>query len=488
MNQSFRILIAAAVAILVNFGSEFAFADRGHGPRAEAKATSRYEVNFKGQPVAKLQQAARLFAGLGLDVAGVDFGDRTVELILTDDEARTLRAKFKLQPVLVQSEAESPDPRYLNPERVAQKLAELAARYPRFAKLHEIGRSVEGRPILALELSTPDPVLKPAVLFDGMHHAREIMTPEIVVDIAETLLQNASERRRIRPGHEGMDQLSRVRVWVVPQVNPDGNNIVWTMNPWWRKNAFRDRGQVTGVDLNRNYSFQWGKCRGSSDRPPSDTFRGPSASSEPETVAVTNLADRIRPIGYLSYHSFGEMVLAPFGCQGQFTSEHELLVRIGKQLAQALPTDNNRGTYSFGTSWQLLYPNDGTSKDHIFAQFGAPSFTIEVNTSFHPDYSLREPTLKKHREGWTLFIDQLMKNLLTVRVKDANGRPVRARVEFSGIVHKAGERVFTTDSTGVFFKVLPPGPTVVRITAAGGGRREVPVTMTGEPQVLEITF
>lgn len=479
------VAIQATILIMIHSSAALAHGARGYDG---APSRGRYVLDFSKQGVKGMRTAIHALSALGVDVSGVNYRQRTVEVILMENEVRALRDKYNLRPTLIATQPNTLDPRFLTPERVVEKMKELVVRYPRFARLHEIGRSVEGRAIFALELATPDPVLKPVVLFDGMHHAREIMTPEIVLDIADTLLQSAKEGRRVRIGHAAVDLLSRVRVWLVPQLNPDGNHIVWTSNTWWRKNARRERGDVAGVDLNRNYSFQWGKCNGSSGDPWSETFRGISPSSEPETVALTALVDQIRPIGYLSYHSFGELVLAPYGCKNQYTSEHELLTRIGQRLADALPTDDGRGKYAFGTSWQLLYPNDGTSKDHVFSRTGAPSFTIEVNTSFQPDYALREPTLKKHRLGWSLFIDSLLKNLLTVKVKDGNGRPVRARLEFSTIAHKAGERAFVTDEIGVFFKVLPPGASVLRVTDGNGRSREVPFTMSGDPQVIEVTM
>ncbi|MCM2282874.1 MAG: hypothetical protein NDI61_13625 [Bdellovibrionaceae bacterium] len=448
----------------------------------------RYKIDLQKQPSAKVRAVARGLSALGYDIAGIDFPNRSIEVILSEPQAERLRQKYRLHLMKMADSAVAPDSRYLSPEKVEAKLRELAARYPRFAQLHEIGRTTENRSILALEISTPDPVLKPTVLFDGMHHAREIMTPEIVVDIAESLLQSTQYGRRIRKGRAMLDWLSRVRVWVVPQVNPDGNHIVWTSDPWWRKNAWRESSEIAGIDLNRNYAFQWGSCQGSSDDPASGAFRGRRAASEPETQAIVKLAEKIRPIGYLTYHSHGEYVLAPYGCQNQFTAEHELLAQIGQPLAESLPRDQAPGHYAFGTGWQLLYPTDGTSKDYIYASFGAPSFTIEVNTDFQPDYAVREPTLRKHRVGWALFIDLLMKNLLTVRVKDANGRPLQARVEFSSITHKAGERVLTTDETGVLFKVLAPGQTLVRITDVAGRTRERALTMSGAPQFLDVTF
>ena len=72
-------------------------------------------------------------------------------------------------------------------------------------------------------------------------------------------------------------------------LNVDGNNIVWTTDNMWRKNARGQGNNVYGVDLNRNYSYAWNSCNGSSGSTSSETYRGASAASEPETQALMKL-------------------------------------------------------------------------------------------------------------------------------------------------------------------------------------------------------
>jgi len=413
-----------------------------------------------------------------------------VEIITNAQMVAMLKSRYGFEIQTISGAIpEQVDPRYLNPDEVIQKLRDLAARFPQQARLHEIGRSVLGRPILAIEISNPEPTLKPAILIDGMHHAREIMTPEVVTDIAETLLTSSRSRSADRRVRLLQDVMSRARIFLVPQLNPDGNQIVWEQNSWWRKNAMQSGKSLVGVDLNRNYDFQWGRCNGSSSQPSSDTYRGPSAASEPETRALMKLAELIRPIGYITYHSYGEMVIVPYGCQNQITGEQAWLDQIGRAVAKVLPRERGQGTYVYGTGWSLLYPTDGTSDDYIFARFGAPSFTIELGTSFQPDYSLRDRTVRAQRAGWMSFFSQLLQNLFTLRVETQSGKPIPlARIQFAQITHKYGERPFQTDSNGVFFKALAPGDYQLQVTLPGRQTQQVQVKMTGEPQTITVRF
>src|SRR5690606_31153250 len=118
---------------------------------------------------------------------------------------------------------------------------------------------------------------KPVVYFNAMHHAREVMTAEVALDIIKTLTEGASDNAEI------VGWLEKYRIVVLPQVNPDGNQIVHTTDNMWRKNAQGNTSSTWGVDLNRNYPAYFNHCDGSSGSKNSQTYRGTHAASEPET-------------------------------------------------------------------------------------------------------------------------------------------------------------------------------------------------------------
>lgn len=76
--------------------------------------------------------------------------------------------------------------------------------------------------------------------------------------------------------------LSRTQVYLAWDWNPDGWNYVFDVDNNWRKNRRPNPDGSLGVDLNRNYPFGWDLSCGGSEDPGSNTFRGPSAGSEPE--------------------------------------------------------------------------------------------------------------------------------------------------------------------------------------------------------------
>jgi hypothetical protein len=176
------------------------------------------------------------------------------------------------------------------------------------------------------------------------------------------------------------------------------------VNSWWRKNAHAYNNEVLGVDINRNYPYRWADCDGSSEDQTSDSYHGESGNSEPETQALVELAQSVRPTAYLSYHSYSELILYPYGCMGERTGENVLHENIARELSRLLPTDSNPNRfYEAGTAWDLLYGVDGDSMSYMYSEFGATSFSFEINQSFQPNYSLREPTVQKHRKAWSYF-------------------------------------------------------------------------------------
>jgi carboxypeptidase T len=447
----------------------------------------RYMINLGDASPLAVRKAMRFLKMREFDIAGVNYPARKIEVIVNDNEIRFLEMNLGVRGER-QAAALAPDQRYLNPDSLEKKMRALAAEFPNLSSLHEIGRTTEGRPILAIHLSRPSPTLKPTILIDGMHHAREVMTPEIAFDVAESLLRAATSHRISRNVRAtAQDVLERASVWVVPMINPDGNAMVWSGANMWRKNGAKVNGQKVGVDNNRNYSFQWGSCNGSSNSTRADDYRGPSAGSEPENQAMMRLGDKIRPIGHLSYHSYSELVLYPYGCDGQYTGENAALEAFGQKLARSLPRDSGGGFYKPGTPWDILYAVDGSSNDYFFAAYGAMTYTLEVNQDFQPSYELREPTLRKHRPAWLMFMNDMLENSATVRVVNGNGSPIRAQVEFAGLDKKFGERPLITNEQGILYKVLLPGKYKVRATGEDGQSSEAEFEMsTGGKNTLEI--
>jgi hypothetical protein len=400
----------------------------------------------------------------GFDVAGISVEEGTVDVIVDpkkDDftegspSFKGLRSLNILERKTISSDF-APDPEYKNPDEIGEILEKFAQDYPNLTRLESIGKTTQGRDIWALKITdNPDTreLDESTILFNGMHHAREIMTPEVVIDTAEYLLTNYGTDAQVTDWVDGTE------IWLVPMVNPDGNNKVWNGSSMWRKNV---GAEGYGVDINRNYPYMWNACNGSSGNRNSDTYRGPSPGSEPETQALMGLVARIQPVFDISYHSYSELVLYPYGCQGERTPTKEVVEGIGNTMAGLLETESGRGTYEPGTPWDILYGVDGGDIDWMYNAHHVIPYVIELNSrsaGFQPRYSLRQPTVEKMRKAWGLLMDRMSGSGVRGVIRDGSGRVnpnTQVRIESLGT--KSTDSVtWNVKDDGTYHIILIPG-------------------------------
>lgn len=377
------------------------------------------------------------------DVTGVNYQTNEIEAYVNQEELSRLvsqKANFKFS--FPDNLVGAPDDNYKNPSEIEDFLKDIHARYPDITELRSIGKTLEGRDILAIKISDNVRVdeTEPAILVNAMHHAREVMTPEITTDMISVLVSGYNNNPEITKW------VNETEIWVVPMFNLDGNNKMWDGNSMWRKNT-RDGH---GVDLNRNYPHGWNTCRGSSSNTGAQDYRGTAPASEPETQAMMNLVNFIKPVFNISYHSYSEIVIYPFGCKPLRTPAEEAVEAVGKEIGKKI-------NYKPGTAWELLYNADGGDIDWMYVNHQVIPFVIEVNSSwdgFHPNYKkMRDVTVERNRPGWMHLFSRL------------NGPSLQGVVntrDFNVIkIAKAGEakafQAYKINPDGSFVVILQPG-------------------------------
>jgi protein MpaA len=153
-----------------------------------------------------------------------------------------------------------------------------------------LGRSLQGRPILAFEVGDPNAARRELVV--GCIHGNE----KAGIAIA---------RRLERASPIGLD------LWVVPSLNPDGA-------------AARTRGNARGVDLNRNFPWRWKRLGGL-------VYSGTQPLSEPESRIAYDLIKRLRPQVSIWFHQPLDVVDEAGGSQ---TVERRFASAVGFSLAR----------------------------------------------------------------------------------------------------------------------------------------------------------
>jgi carboxypeptidase T len=392
------------------------------------------------------RQGMGKFNEMGLDIAGVDVKKNIADVVVNDSELNKLKELgFNVKVKMTKSIMRGPDQDYKNPAEIEAFMKDYAQRFPEISKLQVIGQSVEGRNIFALKISDSPAVRdtsEPTILFNSMHHAREVMSPEVSLDVIEYLLTNYSSNDKVKHWVDSNE------IYVVPMLNVDGNNKVWSGSSMWRKNTRNGHG----VDLNRNYPFSWGACNGSSRSTRSDTYRGPTPGSEPETQALMNLVKEVRPVFDISYHSYSELVLYPFGCRPN--EADAAVVNIGKKLGQLLD-------YTAGTPWDLLYNADGGDIDWMYAKFQVLSYVLELNSrseGFQPSYSRwRQKTVERNRVGWQHLLDRLEQSGFRGMVTNAPDLKAAGKIIITVLKDGKNYKTYNVNPDGTYHIVLDPG-------------------------------
>jgi murein tripeptide amidase MpaA len=263
---------------------------------------------------------------------------------------------------------------------IHQEMDRLAAAHPTLvSQKFSIGQSLQGREIYAMRISTSpsthDPA-KPVAWFDALHHAREPMGGESLLQFANHLATNFGV-------DDAVTRIVETRnVLLIPCVNPDGYEYNRQTNPngggMWRKNR---RGGY-GVDLNRNYAHEWGsQWGGSSGSQGSETYRGSAPFSEPETQAIRDLLALQVPGMSVSAHTYSDLWIYPWGYDTVFTTENQQFRNWSAEQTEA-------NGWVYGTAWEVLYTANGVSVDYQYDEHGTYAFTPEIGNNgdgFWPD-------------------------------------------------------------------------------------------------------
>ena len=298
---------------------------------------------------------------------------------------------------LSQIEAELMFMQYLYPDLITDKIS--------------IGLTLEGRNIWAVKVSDNPDVDEdePEILYTSAIHAREGITPLVLLTYITTLLENYGTDPEVTYLVDNRE------MWFVLVVNPDGYAYNDAQNPggggMWRKNR-RDNGDGTfGVDLNRNYGYMWGyDDEGSSPVPDDPTYRGTGPFSEPETQAMRDFIIDHEFVITIYYHSYSNLIIWPFGYEyGLYTPDEHIFAAIGEEI-------KSYNGYTPGPGW-ILYTTNGDSDDWGYGEQTLKdkniAITVEVggyDDGFWPE-TYRIPDLIAENQATNFYLANAVGNI-----------------------------------------------------------------------------
>ncbi len=262
---------------------------------------------------------------------------------------------------------------YYTFNEVIAQLDTMRAMYPNLiTKKDSIGSSIEGRTIWAVKISD-NPELdedEPEIFYNSLIHAREPEGMMVVIYFMYYLLENYGSDPEVTY------LVNNRELYFVPVINPDGYEYNRQISPngggMWRKNRRNNGGGSYGVDLNRNFGYEWGHDNwGSSPDPNNICYRGTESFSEPETQTIKKFCENHNFIISCNYHTFWDVIFPPWSYNMKQTSDSTIfnnLIGIASSLngyrngAFVLPPE---GYPSNGDVLDWMY-GETTEKNRIF--------------------------------------------------------------------------------------------------------------------------
>ena len=166
----------------------------------------------------------------------------------------------------------------------------------------------------------------------------------------------------------------------MPVANPDGYQYTFDTERLWRKNL-RDNdgdGQITtgdGVDLNRNYDERWNyDNEGSSTESSSDTYPRHRPGLGARDAGASGPDQPLNFKFLVTYHSYGPLLLYPYGWQVQTPSfDDPLFIAYTRHGRDTRPIEG----FDPGVGADL-YTTNGTTDDYAYSKTGALTWTPEL--------------------------------------------------------------------------------------------------------------
>ncbi|URM89841.1 M14 family metallopeptidase [Streptomyces sp. MRC013] len=383
-------------------------------PAAAAEEVIRqYRIQGPSTPAARAAVAAT-----GASVDEVD--ERAIVVSADSAQARGLRAlghRLEALPApgarsdrgtVTPMDFPSADSRYHTYAEMTAEINQRLQQYPNIMSKRVIGKSYQGRDIIAIKVS--DNVAtdenEPEVMFTHHQHAREHLTVEMALYLLRELGAGYGSDSRITNAVNGRE------LWIVPDLNPDGGEYDIASGTYrsWRKNRQPNPGSsYVGTDMNRNWAYKWGCCNGSSGSPSAITYRGSAPESTPEVKVLANFV-RSRVIGgkqqiraSIDFHTYSELVLWPFGwtysdtAPGMTQDDRDAFAAVGRKMAAS-------NDYTPQQSSDL-YVTDGSIDDWLWGNQRIFAYTFEMypgsasGGGFYPPDEVIERETARNRDA-----------------------------------------------------------------------------------------
>lgn len=345
--------------------------------------------------------------------------------------------------------------RYISNEELTDRLKDLEKRCKGIARLVQIGKSVQGSPLWALEIADhpgqAEP--EPAVKYVGNVHGDEPTGRALTLALAEWLCANHRSDPRAKR------IVNSMHLWLVPSMNPDGFDA-------------RTRGNANGLDLNRDFP---------------DRFRSPtmeaSGGEQPEVAAIMQWSLATGFVASASMHEGALVANYPWdgtadestryeACPDDATFRHLAAVYASTHQTMALAnnTEFPHGGTTNGAEW---YPIYGSMQDWNYIKAGCMELTLELSPSKWPDEHQLPMLWENNRDALLAFplaaayggVWGTVREEGRLRGKKGQELPRLGGANITVVGNNVS--VVSREGLGDYYRPLAPGRYTVRVTKEG---------------------
>ncbi|KAH8418923.1 hypothetical protein KR222_004849 [Zaprionus bogoriensis] len=377
-------------------------------------------------------------------------------------------------------------PHYSSQEELEDLFARLEKAYPEQARVYSIGRSLEGRNLLVLQISRSTrqrQLLAPPVKYIANMHGDETVGRQLLVYLAQYLLGNYERSLEVS------QLLNSTDIYLMPTMNPDGFARSQEGNCESLPN-YVGRGNADNVDLNRDFPDRLEQQHVNHLR---------AQTRQPETAALAEWIVSKPFVLSANFHGGAVVASYPYDnspahhdcCEESLTPDNYVFKQMAHAYADNHPimrrgnscNDSFAGGVTNGAFW---YELSGGMQDFNYAFSNCFELTIELSCCKYPLASTLPAEWANNKRPLLELLKQAHIGIKGL-VHDASGYPI---ADASIIVAGLEDKPIRSSKRGEYWRLLTPG--IYRVYAAAFGYQsstpqEVHVT-NDKPEALRLDF
>ena len=339
-------------------------------------------------------------------------------------------------------------------EEMYNVMKDYSNNFPHITRLYTIGRSVEDRKLMVLEISD-NPGLhepgEPEFKYIGNMHGNEVTGRETLLHLIAHLCTNYGTDEEVT------QLVNSTRIHIMPSMNPDGYSRAHVGD----RAGIVGRANAKGIDLNRNFPDRFGRTE---------------PHRAPETGAVMDWIKKYPFVLSANLHNGALVANYPYDNSESGSAVYTISPddTTFRQLALAysmanpkmklgLPCPGDTSGFKNGiTNGAAWYSVDGGMQDYNYLHSNCFEITVEQGCVKFPMGSHLEDIWNENKRSLMEFMKQVHRGIRGF-VRDSHGNPISgAEIKVVGTKHTV-----KSVGDGDYWRIIAPGDYTLQVLADG---------------------